>query len=171
MLRPLDLGVGRSVIAEVKKQTQRRETLIKATQTGDGCHKHRRRVLNDAFNVEHRYYLRVRLQATVSRLIYSIRSLYSPIIGGVLSVPAPRWPDTLGKIEFLREHPYFLPSATAALIAFLSFTVAFLGLREASNSFHSTEKHLAKLILLQLDSTLSYHARKFAKAQRIDFWF
>ncbi|KAF8207046.1 major facilitator superfamily domain-containing protein [Mycena galopus ATCC 62051] len=44
--------------------------------------------------------------------------------------PAAKWPDTLGKIEILREHPYLLPCLVAGSIAFLSFVFAFFGLKE-----------------------------------------
>ena len=53
-----------------------------------------------------------------------------PIIGGVLSNPATRWPDTLGRIHYLRQHPYFLPCATAGFIAFVTFIISFFGLKE-----------------------------------------
>ncbi|KAJ7679392.1 major facilitator superfamily domain-containing protein [Mycena polygramma] len=54
----------------------------------------------------------------------------SPFIGGVLANPAAKWPDTLGKIELLRSHPYFLPCAVSASIAFSSFAFACFGLHE-----------------------------------------
>ena len=53
-----------------------------------------------------------------------------PIIGGVLSNPATRWPDTLGRIQYLRQHPYFLPCATAGFIAFVTFIISCFGLKE-----------------------------------------
>jgi hypothetical protein len=51
-------------------------------------------------------------------------------MGGVLANPASKWPDTLGKIDFLRKYPYFLPCAVAASVAFSGFAIAFVGLRE-----------------------------------------
>jgi hypothetical protein len=53
-----------------------------------------------------------------------------PIIGGVLSNPATRWPDTLGRIHYLRQHPYFLPCATTGFLAFVAFVISFFGLKE-----------------------------------------
>ena len=53
-----------------------------------------------------------------------------PIIGGVLSNPATRWPDTFGRIHYLRQHPYFLPCATSGFIAFVTFMISFFGLKE-----------------------------------------
>ena len=56
----------------------------------------------------------------------------SPIIGGVFSSPAVRWPDTLGKLTFLQDHPYFLPCFIASAIACLAFLCALVGLKEVS---------------------------------------
>ncbi|KAF8190229.1 major facilitator superfamily multidrug-resistance, DHA1 sub-family [Mycena galopus ATCC 62051] len=64
------------------------------------------------------------------QLMWSLGSTTSPFMGGVLASPAVKWPDTLGKIALLRRHPYFLPCAVAASVAFASFAFAFLGLRE-----------------------------------------
>lgn len=53
-----------------------------------------------------------------------------PIMGGVLSNPATRWPHVFGKIAFFKEHPYFLPCLVAATAAFFSFVIAFFGFKE-----------------------------------------
>ncbi|KAJ7671510.1 major facilitator superfamily multidrug-resistance, DHA1 sub-family [Mycena polygramma] len=63
-------------------------------------------------------------------LTWSIGSTIAPLIGGLLANPATKWPDTFGKIEILREHPYFLPCAVAASVALFSFVMAFVGLNE-----------------------------------------
>ncbi|KAJ7854551.1 major facilitator superfamily domain-containing protein, partial [Mycena olivaceomarginata] len=64
------------------------------------------------------------------QLMWSLGSTASPFMGGVLANAAVKWPDTLGKIVLLRTHPYFLPCAAAASVAFISFAFAFFGLRE-----------------------------------------
>ncbi|KAF7358437.1 MFS domain-containing protein [Mycena venus] len=64
------------------------------------------------------------------QLMWSVGATTSPFMGGVLANAATKWPDTLGKIKVLRTHPYFLPCAAAACIAFGSFAFAFVGLRE-----------------------------------------
>jgi hypothetical protein len=53
---------------------------------------------------------------------------FRPIVGGMLSHPAEKWPDTLGKIAFLHSHPYFLPCLVAALVPLGAciFTVVFM---------------------------------------------
>lgn len=58
-----------------------------------------------------------------------------PIIGGVLSNAANRWPDTLGRIAYLRAHPYFIPCAVAGFLAFASFVIGWITLKEVSLFF------------------------------------
>ena len=54
------------------------------------------------------------------------------VIGGILSQPATAWPELFGPFKFFHQHPYFLPCAAAGLLAFMSGTIAFLGLKEVS---------------------------------------
>lgn len=61
-----------------------------------------------------------------------IFNAYSPLIGGVLSNAAQRWPSTLGQILYLRSHPYFLPCAVAGVMSFITFVIAYFGLKEVS---------------------------------------
>ncbi|KAF8183406.1 major facilitator superfamily domain-containing protein [Pholiota molesta] len=63
-------------------------------------------------------------------LMWSVGSTTAPLIGGLLSNPAKRWPDTLGRIAYLRSHPYFLPCAVAGLLSFAIFVFTFLVLKE-----------------------------------------
>ncbi|KAJ7888283.1 major facilitator superfamily domain-containing protein [Mycena leptocephala] len=76
------------------------------------------------------------------QLMWSLGSTTSPFMGGTLANAASKWPDTLGKIELLRMHPYFLPCAVAASVAFTSFVFAFVGLRETLPS--AVERERAK---------------------------
>ena len=73
-----------------------------------------------------------RLRRFISALVSWPLNNFShrPIIGGVLSNPATRWPDTLGRIHYLRHHPYFLPCAASGFIAFVTFIISFFGLKE-----------------------------------------
>jgi len=73
-------------------------------------------------------------------LIWSIGSTIAPIIGGVLSNPATRWPNTLGRMQFLREHPYFLPCAVSGFIALVTFIIATLTLKETLPSLVAKRK-------------------------------
>ncbi len=51
-------------------------------------------------------------------------------MGGILSNPATRWPRVFGKIQLFEDHPYLLPCLAAAVVAFLTFVIAFFGLKE-----------------------------------------
>lgn len=66
-------------------------------------------------------------------LVWTAGLTIGPIIGGVLSEPATRWPLLFGN-EFFVHYPYFLPCAMAALIAFLSAPIGFLCLPETCQS-------------------------------------
>ncbi|KAJ7433742.1 major facilitator superfamily domain-containing protein [Mycena latifolia] len=67
---------------------------------------------------------------SINPLIWSLASTIGPLMGGLLANPAAKWPTTLGKIGILRDHPYLLPCGAAALVAFLSFAFALVGLKE-----------------------------------------
>ncbi|KAF8207056.1 major facilitator superfamily domain-containing protein [Mycena galopus ATCC 62051] len=68
---------------------------------------------------------------SLTPLAWSFAATLAPLMGGLLANPAAKWPNTLGKIEILRVHPYFLPCAVAAAVALLSFAIAFVGLKES----------------------------------------
>lgn len=57
-----------------------------------------------------------------------------PIIGGVLSRPAERFPNLFGNSKFLKEYPYFLPCAVPATLAIVAWFVTFLFLKESHAS-------------------------------------
>lgn len=63
-------------------------------------------------------------------LMWGVGSTVGPVIGGIFSRPATRWPRLFGSMQFFRSYPYFLPCALAGLIACCSSLIAFLGLRE-----------------------------------------
>ena len=66
----------------------------------------------------------------------TLKPSLSPIIGGVFSNPATQWPNALGRIRFLREHPYFLPCAVSGFIALATFILAALALKEVDTLYH-----------------------------------
>ncbi|KAF9480013.1 major facilitator superfamily multidrug-resistance, DHA1 sub-family [Pholiota conissans] len=76
-------------------------------------------------------------------LMWSVGQTTGPLIGGLLSNPAKRWPDTLGRISYLRSHPYFLPCAVAGIISFITFSFAYLVLKETLPSLVAEEKRKA----------------------------
>ncbi|KAF8634140.1 hypothetical protein AX15_001045 [Amanita polypyramis BW_CC] len=67
-------------------------------------------------------------------MVWCMGVTFGPILGGLLSDPAVRWPDGLGKLEYLKNHPYFLPCLAASLIAFLSYLSGVVALKETSSA-------------------------------------
>ncbi|RXW25525.1 hypothetical protein EST38_g340 [Candolleomyces aberdarensis] len=67
---------------------------------------------------------------SLAPLMWSAGLTIGPTLGGVLSSPASRWPDTFGRIPLFHHHPYFLPCAAAAFIAFASFFISSIALKE-----------------------------------------
>ncbi|KJA22871.1 hypothetical protein HYPSUDRAFT_201933 [Hypholoma sublateritium FD-334 SS-4] len=76
----------------------------------------------------------------VMPFVWSIGQTTGPLIGGVLSNAAQRWPSTLGRILYLRTHPYFLPCAVAGVMTFITFVIAYLGLKETLPSLVAESK-------------------------------
>jgi len=58
-----------------------------------------------------------------------------PIIGGLFADPAATWPDSLGRIPYLVDRPYFLPCFIAAMAAFIAFVIGTFGLKEVGFFF------------------------------------
>lgn len=52
------------------------------------------------------------------------------MIGGALSRPVERYPDTFGNSEFLKKYPYFLPCAVSATFSALAWLLALVFLKE-----------------------------------------
>ncbi|KAF9480008.1 major facilitator superfamily multidrug-resistance, DHA1 sub-family [Pholiota conissans] len=73
-------------------------------------------------------------------LIWGSGTTVGPIIGGLLSNPAGRWPDTLGHIAYLRSHPYFLPCAVAGIFSFATFLVSCFAMKETLPSIVARER-------------------------------
>lgn len=53
-----------------------------------------------------------------------------PIIGGIFTSPAQRWPRVFEHIHIVQNHPYLLPCAIAAFLSFTSFSVGTIALKE-----------------------------------------
>ncbi|CAK5278620.1 unnamed protein product [Mycena citricolor] len=63
---------------------------------------------------------------------WSSSSTFGPVIGGLLSEPAKRFPESLGKLRILQENPYLLPCAVVGLSSLLTFLFALFALKETS---------------------------------------
>ncbi|KAJ7198309.1 major facilitator superfamily domain-containing protein [Mycena pura] len=65
-------------------------------------------------------------------MAWSSGSTLGPIIGGLLSNPQERWPNTFGKLQILHYHPYLLPCAATGLLTLSIFFLGLIGLKESS---------------------------------------
>ncbi|KAF8622857.1 hypothetical protein AX15_006701 [Amanita polypyramis BW_CC] len=63
-------------------------------------------------------------------VVWSSGITLGPLIGGLLSEPATRWPRTFGKVPYFRTHPYFLPCLVISLLCLSIFLTALVGLKE-----------------------------------------
>lgn len=54
------------------------------------------------------------------------------MIGGFLSKPTERFPDTFGGNHFLKEYPYFLACAVPATFSAIAWFVTLVCLKEVS---------------------------------------
>ncbi|THU89792.1 MFS general substrate transporter [Dendrothele bispora CBS 962.96] len=73
-------------------------------------------------------------------IMWSLGITVGPMVGGLLADPAQRWPNVAGKLALLREYPYFLPCAAAALYSFVVFVAGYLGLKETLPSIVNSKK-------------------------------
>ncbi|KZT20436.1 member of major facilitator superfamily multidrug-resistance, DHA1 sub-family [Neolentinus lepideus HHB14362 ss-1] len=65
---------------------------------------------------------------------WSTGSTLGPIIGGMLSRPAERFPNLFGHNTFLKKYPYFLPCAVPATFTIIAWFVTFFFLKETVKS-------------------------------------
>jgi hypothetical protein len=63
-------------------------------------------------------------------MAWSTGSTLGPLIGGGLSWPTRRFPDTFGHSKFFADYPYFLPCAVPATFAALAWVVSYFFLEE-----------------------------------------
>ncbi|KAF4614258.1 hypothetical protein D9613_007947 [Agrocybe pediades] len=90
-------------------------------------------------------------------LIWAVGTTLGPLLGGVLANPEKRWSSSLGRIPYLRTHPYFLPCAVAASFALVAFMFVWLGLKETHPSFVKIEKEKKSDPVASLQSSLLEH--------------
>ncbi|KAH9989032.1 major facilitator superfamily domain-containing protein [Russula vinacea] len=63
-------------------------------------------------------------------IAWSTGGALGPTIGGSLSRPTERFPDTFGNSQFLRNYPYFLPCAVSATFSAFAWVFTLVFLRE-----------------------------------------
>ncbi|KAG8919917.1 hypothetical protein FRC01_001039, partial [Tulasnella sp. 417] len=87
-----------------------------------------------------------------------IGQILGPLIGGMLSHPAERYPGIFGNYDFLKDRPYFLPSFISSLFTCFSIIIAYFFLEETlpSKVLETKLKAAAKAELVRSRSTCSY---------------
>ncbi|KAJ7655322.1 major facilitator superfamily multidrug-resistance, DHA1 sub-family [Mycena rosella] len=88
-------------------------------------------------------------------MAWSSGSTLGPIIGGLLSNPEERWPDSFGKLQILRENPYLLPCATVGLLSLSFFLLGLVALKESSPMILARRKREIIRISASTDPTLT----------------
>jgi MFS family permease len=77
-------------------------------------------------------------------IAWSTGSTLGPLIGGALSWPTRRFPDTFGGWPFFEKYPYFLPCAVPATFALFAWVLSFFYLEE------TVEKPVPLAVFLRL---------------------
>ncbi|KAG1779058.1 major facilitator superfamily domain-containing protein [Suillus placidus] len=62
------------------------------------------------------------------------------LIGGVLSDPAAKWPNSVGHYPLFHRYPYFLPCIVAASVSTSAWLIAFLYLKESTHGTASKNR-------------------------------
>ncbi|KAE9386358.1 MFS general substrate transporter [Gymnopus androsaceus JB14] len=90
-------------------------------------------------------------------IMWSGGSTLGPAIGGLFANPATQWPKVFGGINFFIQYPFFLPCAIAGTLAFLVFSISYIGLKETSPKFIKKEARAEENApLLSTDNGLNY---------------
>ncbi|KAF9526687.1 member of major facilitator superfamily multidrug-resistance, DHA1 sub-family [Crepidotus variabilis] len=75
-------------------------------------------------------------------IVWTTGSTLGPIIGGLLSRPADRFPNVFGNSEFMKKYPYFLPCSVPATFSVSAWIIAFFFLKETSANPQSIAQYL-----------------------------
>lgn len=67
-------------------------------------------------------------------LVWSIGSVFGPVLGGSLATPAKKFPSLFGDSVLWTRFPFALPNVVAAVIFMIGVSVAFLFLEVSSPS-------------------------------------
>lgn len=89
---------------------------------------------------------------------WCVGAIIGPLIGGMLSHPAERYPEIFGGFDFLKDKPYFLPCFISSLATCFSIAIAYFFLEETlpSKVLENKLKVAAKAELLRSPSASSY---------------
>jgi MFS family permease len=59
-------------------------------------------------------------------LVWTIGSIFGPVIGGSLVNPATRFPEWFGNSEFFKRYPYALPNLVVSTFFIIGVSIGFL---------------------------------------------
>ncbi|TPX48499.1 hypothetical protein CcCBS67573_g10201 [Chytriomyces confervae] len=65
-------------------------------------------------------------------IMWSLGTIFGPIVGGCLSEPVKQFPGWFGGCPFLKANPYFLPCFLSACVSLIGFVVGLLFLEETN---------------------------------------
>jgi len=65
-------------------------------------------------------------------LVWSIGSIFGPILGGALAKPAERYPEIFGNSHFFQEFPFALPNLVACTFFLVGLLMGLLFLKASS---------------------------------------
>ncbi|EIW83771.1 MFS general substrate transporter [Coniophora puteana RWD-64-598 SS2] len=77
-------------------------------------------------------------------MVWTLGVTIGPIAAGVLSLPAERWPTTIGRSKFFQHYPYFLPCLFASVVSAIAFVVTLVLLKETSPRKALSHKAVSK---------------------------
>ncbi|KZV87301.1 MFS general substrate transporter [Exidia glandulosa HHB12029] len=63
-------------------------------------------------------------------LCWNLGCIIGPLIGGALSEPATGYPAVFGRIQFLKDYPFFLPCAVSCSLTLCSIILGYIALEE-----------------------------------------
>ncbi|KAJ7072950.1 major facilitator superfamily domain-containing protein [Mycena amicta] len=84
---------------------------------------------------------------------WSSGTTLGPILGGLLSEPAARFPALAEKFPLLKIHPYFLPCAAVGVICLGIFLLGVVGMRETSPIILARQKRARDKLSADLEPT------------------
>jgi hypothetical protein len=59
-------------------------------------------------------------------LVWTIGSIFGPVIGGALVNPATRFPEWFGDSEFFKRYPFALPNLVVSVFFIIGVSIGFL---------------------------------------------
>ncbi|KAJ3223538.1 hypothetical protein HDU81_009132 [Chytriomyces hyalinus] len=80
------------------------------------------------------------LRFSLIGIMWSLGTIFGPMVGGCLSNPVKQFPGWFGGCPFLKENPYFLPCFLSACVSLIGFVVGLLFLEETNEKVKSARR-------------------------------